>query len=838
MTKRNPRLDLVVVLIIILAFISLSFLNTPLFNELESRLYEAGTFFMGTDERNADKIILIDIDEKSMKEFGPWPWPRKIIADMIKQLSDSGVKVIGLNLPFYKRDNNTGLKEINSFHEKYRIYPPTDKDPDLKKWVLDNLTEIEKRLNNDKILIDSLKQAKNVILPVGVSTSKSVSVIDKTGMSYISKNFLKSAGLSPYLHEDLSIKNLLLPYQELMINAAGLGHVNLKIDKTMAQKSQPIFLSYMGSLLPSLPLRLAISFYDQKPNQVSVENDRIIINGESLPLVKGRLLTFNKEARDMFPRYSFADILKNKKSQSVLTGKIIVIGLKRPIADFNYSPITDNTYDPLLIAGVLRDIINKRVASRPFYVFYVELLTLILLNLVLLSFFDLRGQSFRFIGTIFILVITFTMSVLFLLLMQIWFKSVYIICAIITVYIYLSIRALTSSSGIGKESRETTRLLGLNFQSQGLFDLAFDKFKKLPLDKETKDLIYNLGLEYQKKGLISKALTAFNYINKDGGFRDVDDRILALEASDQSSTLGSYDIAKDAAIVSDSESGAPTTVGRYKIIGELGKGSMGLVYKAQDPKINRLVAIKTIRFSDEFDEDVIHDIKERFFREAEIAGKLSHPSIVTIHDVGDDRDLTYMAMEYLEGEDLDNFIKRRKLPPIRRVLDIVREIAEALNFAHNMDVIHRDVKPANVMLLQNGHVKVTDFGIAKAISSSRTKTGVILGTPNYMSPEQIMGQKINSKSDIFSLGVLFYQLLTGELPFHGDNLSGLLYQITQVKHPSPRSYNPKIPKVCEQILEKALAKDPNKRFKSAGDMAHIISALSKKIDQIRMKKAL
>ena len=263
---------------------------------------------------------------------------------------------------------------------------------------------------------------------------------------------------------------------------------------------------------------------------------------------------------------------------------------------------------------------------------------------------------------------------------------------------------------------------------------------------------------------------------------------------------------------------------------------MGLVYKAQDPKINRLVAIKTIRFSDEFDEDVIKDIKERFFMEAEIAGKLSHPAIVTIHDVGDDRDLTYMAMEYLEGEDLEKFIIKENLLPIRTVLDVVAQIAEALDFAHGEGVIHRDIKPANVMLLKNGQVKVTDFGIAKAISSSKTKTGVILGTPNYMSPEQIMGQKIDSRSDIFSLGVLFYQLLTGELPFHGDNLSGLLYQITQVKHASPKSYNQKVPKVCEQILDKAMTKDPAKRFRNAGEMAHIIRALIKKMDQLRAKK--
>ena len=265
---------------------------------------------------------------------------------------------------------------------------------------------------------------------------------------------------------------------------------------------------------------------------------------------------------------------------------------------------------------------------------------------------------------------------------------------------------------------------------------------------------------------------------------------------------------------------------------------MGLVYKALDPKINRLLAIKTIRFADEFDEDVIQEIKERFFREAEIAGQLSHPSIVTIYDVGEYQDLTYMAMEFLEGDDLEHFITKKNLLPLRRILDIVAKVAEALDFAHKAEVIHRDIKPANIMLLKKGGVKVTDFGIAKAISSSRTKTGVILGTPNYMSPEQIMGQKIDHRSDIFSLGVLFYQLLTGDTPFHGDNLSALLYQITQVSQPSVRRLNPKIPKVCEQIINKALAKDPDERFKAAGEMARYLKVLASKIDQLKEKDVM
>jgi serine/threonine-protein kinase len=313
-------------------------------------------------------------------------------------------------------------------------------------------------------------------------------------------------------------------------------------------------------------------------------------------------------------------------------------------------------------------------------------------------------------------------------------------------------------------------------------------------------------------------------------------RIPKLKEVDKSSTIGSHLRAREASVLDAAASEELTRIGRYEILEALGRGSMGLVYKALDPKINRLLAIKTIRFSDEFDEDVIQEIKERFFREAEIAGQLSHPSIVTLHDMGEDQDLTYMAMEYLEGENLEKFINKKNLLPLRKVLSVVASVADALEFAHRADVIHRDIKPANIMLLKTGGVKVTDFGIAKAISSSRTRTGVILGTPNYMSPEQIMGQKVDPRSDVFSLGVVFYQLLAGELPFQGDNLSSLLYQITQVKHPPLRSFNPRIPVACEQIMDKALAKNLDERFQTAGQMAKLLRLLAMKVDQKQKKR--
>ena len=189
-------------------------------------------------------------------------------------------------------------------------------------------------------------------------------------------------------------------------------------------------------------------------------------------------------------------------------------------------------------------------------------------------------------------------------------------------------------------------------------------------------------------------------------------------------------------------------------------------------------------------------------------------------------------MEYIEGTDLRDHCSEGNLLPLRKVLKLVGESAHALDYAHTHGVIHRDIKPANIMLLKSGEAKITDFGIAKAVSSSQTKSGVVLGTPNYMSPEQINSQDIDGRSDIFSLGVVLFELLTGQVPFHGKNITNLLYQITQTRHPSARSINPKVPKVCDQIIDRALEKDPDKRFQKAGDLAKYLDALISRIDKV------
>jgi serine/threonine-protein kinase len=264
-------------------------------------------------------------------------------------------------------------------------------------------------------------------------------------------------------------------------------------------------------------------------------------------------------------------------------------------------------------------------------------------------------------------------------------------------------------------------------------------------------------------------------------------------------------------------------LGRYQVEKELGKGAMGVVYGGKDPKIGRVVAIKTMALSAEFEADELQDAKERFFREAETSGRLTHPNIVTIYDAGEEHDLCYIAMEFLKGKDLVPYTKQPNLLPPDRVLSICERVADALGYAHTMGVVHRDIKPANIMYEpESDTAKVTDFGIARITDSSKTKTGMVLGTPSYMSPEQLGGKKIDGRSDLFSLGVTLYQMLSGRLPFEGESMTQLMFAIANNEHPPIRSYNPALPEWVEPIIDKALAKDFEKRYQTGAEFAAAI----------------
>ncbi len=825
-TKRE---DILIGILVAVVFLFFSFNSIKAFESLERITYgiemrlDSPTTFVGND------IAIVEIDDKSVDQLGPWPWPRHLIADMITILKENGAKLIALDMLYSTKEPTQGLDEVRDLRQAI-----LDKGASSEEdaWILDRLREAEQKLDNDKILCQAVKESGNVILPVeGRFGDYNTKVVSIQG-SYLEKNSLNVSEIERDFGQLRSVNQLRIPFSELSENSLGLGHINLPPVKSMEGRSHLLFIDYRGHIIPSMPFRLAMDYLGKQPEQAITARREIRLTKPIIPTPKGEIfIKFRGEKRSF---YSFVDILNVRKVPTVFNDKIVLIGFTGEGAPTVNTPVDPKMPHVELMANIIEALMTGRYLQRPGFMIYVEGLILLLLSLFASAFetrLSLINRTGVTVGLIF--AVLFIGAISFAAL-NIWLNVAYIILSLVTIYAVAFLKDLIArQKQLGlRENIETNRMLGLTLQSQGLLDLAFEKFRKIPLDEAMKDVVYNLGLDYERKRMTNKAISIYEYISReDERFRDLKERIPKLKKVIGSLALGGYEGKKEDKIVVSDDLEIRPTVGRYEVLSELGQGAMGIVYKARDPKIDRLLAIKTIRFSDEFEEDRLKEIKDRFFREAKIAGQLSHPSIVAVYDVGEDFDLSYLVMEFLTGENLQKYCKKGNLFPLRKVLHILAQTADALDYAHSQKVVHRDIKPANIMLLKDGRIKVTDFGIAKAVSDSKTKSGIVLGTPNYMSPEQINGYDLDGRSDIFSLGVVFFELLTGQLPFRGSTLANLFYQITQAKHPSAREFNPQIPEPMEQIIDKALAKKRANRL-DAAEFARYLRIVIARIDEL------
>lgn len=355
------------------------------------------------------------------------------------------------------------------------------------------------------------------------------------------------------------------------------------------------------------------------------------------------------------------------------------------------------------------------------------------------------------------------------------------------------------------------RMLGLALQAQGQLDLAFEHFQRAPRSPALQDNLKHLAQAFERKQQFKQAQAVLHY----------------WVAPTQGTTPA------HAADLPVALPGAPVglqsgdRLGRYQVGKVLGKGAMGVVYLGQDTQANRVVALKTMALGDEFEGDHLVDARERFFREAQTAGRLHHPHIVTIHESGEDQGLAFIAMEFIQGQDLMAYCKRDHLLAPQLVVSIAARVAEALACAHAQHVVHRDIKPANVMYdIRSDTLKVTDFGIARITDANKTRTGLVLGTPSFMSPEQLAGKKVDGRSDLYSLGVMLFYMLTGTLPFRATSMAALMHKITHEPAPDLRSLRPDLPPALAAQVAQALEKLPQARYQDGVRMASDLRALS------------
>tara|TARA_R110002072_G_scaffold1598_6_gene13621 strand:- start:53230 stop:55611 length:2382 start_codon:yes stop_codon:yes gene_type:complete len=509
----------------------------------------------------------------------------------------------------------------------------------------------------------------------------------------------------------------------------------------------------------------------------------------------------------------------------IFENKIVLVGDTWEVTHDKFNTPVGPVYGVEIIADTINTLLNG-APLRPASMAIESIATFaLLLGLLLTSL--VRSLALRFFAMVLVfLAYLGTLSALYIysgLVISIAYGATAGIACVLMISLRLYILSEQSQLTSAADSAESNRMLGLAYQGQGQLDAAFDKYRRCPREESTFELVYNLGLDYERKRQFNKAQTTYELIAEtDPKFRDIEKRIKRCEAMEDAVLLGGSTTQGllGGTILNEDGSVEKPMLGRYQVEKELGQGAMGIVYLGTDPKINRSVAIKTMALSNEFDASELDEVKARFFREAESAGRLNHAGIVGIYDAGDESDLAYIAMELLKGYDLDAHIKADQLLPLAQVLRIGIECAEALDYAHQQKVVHRDIKPSNIMYdPDTGSVKITDFGIARITDSSKTRTGTVLGTPNYMSPEQCMGKKVDGRADLFSLGVVLYQLCSGALPFKGESMATLMYAIVNDPPIDIKTVNPDIPPTVRKVIHNAIGKKPDKRYQSGKKLA-------------------
>ena len=527
---------------------------------------------------------------------------------------------------------------------------------------------------------------------------------------------------------------------------------------------------------PSLPLAVALDNEKLPPSsRMSVSDDTVYLsNYEELPRVPVDEILFGDFAST---RLNDATIFVDH--EPALVGASAVL----PSGQF----VTHSEFAAALIAELETD----RAIMAPGWVSALQWLAPTLLAIIAVLFLPERGRRTIGVACIAVVVALLLLEMLLLYVLRVRLD----IGRPALIFIGVGLLSIWLVGNPRKATQDAFKR-GSDFLAAGRLEPAFAEFRRCSPSDTLATVMYKLSIAFEEQAKPERAEAVLEWMKRTQGTR---------EAQQKKST---------------GVKGMPKRLGRYVIERRIGRGAMGAVYLAKDPRINRAVAVKAIPIEKEFEDEELKEARIRFFREAESAGRLTHPNIITVFDAGEDKGLAYIAMEYVPGIPLRDFTDPKRLLAPKRALELAASTAEALDYAHNQGVIHRDIKPANLLYNpKEGSLKISDFGVARITDNNRTKTGIVLGTPMYMSPEQLGAEKLTGHSDLFSLGVTLYELLIGEVPFKAGNIAALMTKIT-TEDPAPiAGKRAGLAPSIDAVLAKALAKRPEDRFSCGAEMA-------------------
>ena len=824
--KKDWFLGLVVSLVLLFAG------GSQLIQSLERSAYDWGV--RASSRVPSDKIAIIAIDKQSIDNIGRWPWSREVHAKMIERLASVKTKVIGYTVFFSEPQIDPGLVYVNRLLDTYRKIVPDASTPPrgVSPEVLEmgaTLQEAEGTLNTDKKLAESFAKAGNVVLPILFTFGEPRGKPDRPLPDFVRRNALAFQGKS----EDLPLltAGVEVPVVEsLGAAAAAVGHLNAVPDVDGAIRTEALAITYYDEFYPSLAAMLVAKSLNLTAQDIKIRPGEALQIGNFKVSADPTMQMYtyfykDRDGRPAIPEDSFFDVTSGKIPLDKYRDKIVLIGpTAAGVGSMFVTPVNPAMPSVELLAHTVSSLLQGHFFVAPTWGWIVERVVFLLVAAYLIALLPRLSAGLGAGISAGIVVVLLVTHFVLMTGQGMWLQLMLPLTLLVVGHVLLVTKRFMMTER-GKEvsdaqSAANARMLGLAFQGQGQLDMAFDYFRKVPLDDTVMDNLYNLALDFERKRQFNKAEAVFSYMaGYNPKFRDLEAKLSRAKHMSETVILGGATTHPGGTLALGGGTEKPM-LGRYQVEKELGKGAMGVVYLGKDPKIGRVVAIKTMALSQEFEADELAEVKERFFREAETAGRLSHPNIVTIFDAGEEHDLCYIAMELLKGKDLIPYTKTGSTLPLDKVVSIVARVADALGYAHKHNVVHRDVKPANVMYeLENDVVKVTDFGIARITDSSKTKTGMVLGTPSYMSPEQLQGKKIDGRSDLFSLAVSLYQLACGELPFKGESMAQLMYKIANEDAPDILKYNAALPPAFVAFLDRAMSKEADQRFQTGEEFA-------------------